>query len=369
MRHLLLIYIIIILLPAGCKKRGTGMQEFPPPEISVHSPVRQDVVYSYEYPAYIEAEQTVELVARVTGFLEEIVFTPGQVVKAGQTLFVIEPRPYIDQVNAAKAQIKSAQAQLAYTQAAYEKMKDAREGNAVSEIDYIRSESDYHTAMAGLQDAQAQLNTARTNLTYCYIKAPFDGRVSRNLVDRANYVGSPLQPTHLATIFKDRQMYIYFNMAYTEYQNLPALDSTVGRDTLAGRVWISDVNRPEKKWSGKIDYSSPDVDLQTGTVNLRAIVQNPEHELLSGMYVKINVPYKKVKDALLIPESSIGTNQSGRFVYIVTPGDSVQFRSVKVGVLTSGGMRHIIGGIAENERYVVEALVNVHPKMKVKPEE
>ena len=115
------------------------------------------------------------------------------------------------------------------------------------------------------------------------------------------------------------------------------------------------------------DYTSPNVDLQTGTVTVRAILENPKEELLSGMYVKIRLPYKVVKDALLIPEASIGTGQAGRYVYLVDENNRVVQQTVKVGVLSNDGMREIVSGVTPDDRYVVEALMNVRPGMTVKP--
>lgn len=362
--------MLLFILLSGChskKQKEATSQQRPVPEIAVNTPVSQDVVYTYEYPAYLEAEQTVNLVARVSGFLEKILYTPGEEVKAGQLLFVIEPKPYIDQVNAAEARVQSAEAQLEYAQASYERMKEAVNTKAISEIDYLQAQSNYNSAQASLQDARAQLNTARINLTYCYIKAPFDGRVTRNLVDQANYVPGSVNPTTLATMYKDRRMYAYFNMAYAEYQNLPPESARMAPNDPLRFLTITDADDPGRQWKGQLDYTSPNVDLQTGTVNIRAIIENPHQELLSGMYVKLHVPYRNVRDALLIPEASIGTNQTGRFVYVVGRDNRIELKQVKVGVLEADGMREIISGIRRDDRYVVDALISVRPGMEVKP--
>lgn len=365
-----LIYLVVVfsLLMGGCKKKA---QEHNPmahtPEVLVNNPIHQDVVYAYEYPAYLEAIQTVNLVARVSGFLEKIQYAPGEFVKAGTLLFVIEPQPYLDQLEAARSQMKSAEANLSYAKAQYEKMKEAMPGRAISEIDFIQAESAYHSAMANLQNAKAQLNLAQTNLSYCYIRAPFDGHVSRNMVDAGNFVGGSVQPVTLATIYRDKVIYAYFNMAYAEFQNLPVLNSKPAANDTTMTISISDATEPQRKWQGKLDYKSPNVDLQTGTVAVRAIVDNPQGELLSGMYVKISVPYKQVNNALLIPEISIGTNQAGRYVYLVDKNEQVVLQPIKVGVLEPNGLREIISGATSDDRYVVEALMSVRPGMKVKP--
>ena len=337
------------------------------PEILVNRPAQHDVVYTYQYPAYLEAVQTVNLVARVSGFLEKMNYIPGVPVKAGQLLFVIEPQPYQDQLKAAQAEMKSTEARLAYARAQYEKMKEAMPSRAISEIDFIQAESDYHSAIANLQNARAQLNTAQTNLNYCYIKAPFDGRVSRNLVDLQNFVGGAVQPVTLATMYKDKYMYAYFNMAYAEFEQIPPVTNPLVSKDSALALTVINAADTSRYWKGELDYTSPNVDLQTGTVTVRAILENPKEELLSGMYVKIRLPYKVVKDALLIPEASIGTGQAGRYVYLVDENNRVVQQTVKVGVLSNDGMREIVSGVTPDDRYVVEALMNVRPGMTVKP--
>ncbi len=369
MKGMMFLMAGVIILAGGCRKKdkekATAAGQVA--EILVNTPITRGITYTYEYPAYLEAIQTVNLVARVSGFLQKMNYIPGVPVKAGQLLFVIEPQPYLDQVKAAEAQLNSAQARLNYAEAQYQKMKEALPGKAISEIDFIQSESNYNTALANLQDARAQLNTARTNLNYCYIKAPFDGRVSRNLVDVQNFVGGSVSPVTLATMYKDKEMFAYFNMAYSEFQNLPPVGNpTVVTDSTV-KLAITDAADPGRRWEGRLDYTSPNVDLETGTVTVRALVDNPKEELLSGMYVKIQVPYRKVDEALLIPETSIGTNQAGRYVYLVDHNDQVVLQTVKVGALEPDGMREILSGVTPKDWYVVNAMINVRPNMKVKP--
>ena len=150
-------------------------------------------------------------------------------------------------------------------------------------------------------------------------------------------------------------------MAYADFMQLPQNSPS------ALPVTIQDVNNPEKTWIASLDYRSPNVDLSTGTITVRAIARNPNGDLLSGMYVKVVVPYKSVPKAIVIPEASISTNQGGRYIYLVTPDDTVEFRQVKVGTLTPDGMREIISGVTTENRYVTKALINIRPGMKIKP--
>ncbi|MFR7808322.1 MAG: efflux RND transporter periplasmic adaptor subunit, partial [Butyricimonas faecihominis] len=271
---------------------------------------------------------------------------------------MIEPQPYKDKVTQAEANVESSKSKLAYTKASYERMQEAVKTKAISEIDYLQAQSDYGEALAAYEEARSQLSLANIDLSYCIVKAPFTGRISRNMVDPGNMVGTDASNSALATIYKDNQMYLYFNMAYPDFARLPKNTPS------ALPVTIQDVNNPEKTWIAALDYSSPNIDLNTGTLNLRAIARNPNGELLSGMYVKVIVPYKSVPKAIVIPESSLGTNQGGRYVYLVGPNDTIVFRQVEVGVLTPDGMREITSGLTLEDRYVTKALINVRPGMK-----
>ena len=345
MKALSIIFVVFLFLLAGCGKSKKQQETAPTPSVAVDHPQLRTVVYTFEYPGYLQAEQTVNLVARVSGYLESYQFTPGQRVREGQTLFVIEPQPYKDKVTQAEANVESSKSKLAYTKASYERMQEAVKTKAISEIDYLQAQSDYGEALAAYEEARSQLSLANIDLSYCIVKAPFTGRISRNMVDPGNMVGTDASNSALATIYKDNQMYLYFNMAYPDFARLPKNTPS------ALPVTIQDVNN----------------DLNTGTLNLRAIARNPNGELLSGMYVKVIVPYKSVPKAIVIPEASLGTNQGGRYVYLVGPDDTIVFRQVEVGVLTPDGMREITSGLTLEDRYVTKALINVRPGMKIKP--
>ena len=198
-------YIILTLIPllAGCgDKKEAARGTMPVPEISVASPVVKDITLTKEYPGYLSSEKTVDLVARVNGTLQTIAYAPGSRVRKGQVLFVIEPTIYQDNVEQAEAELNTARANLEYAQNNYARMLEAVKSDAVSQIQVLQSKSNVATSQAAVSNAEAALNTARTNLGYCTVRAPFDGTVSRNQVDVGSYVGGSLQPVTLATIYK-----------------------------------------------------------------------------------------------------------------------------------------------------------------------
>ena len=204
MKKLMYIFLILPLIMSGCKgKKETERGGMPTPEISVAYPLVQNITLTKDYPGYLTTEQTVNLVARVNGALQSASFTPGTRVKQGQLLFVIEPTIYKDNVTQAEAQLKTALAQLEYARNNYSRMKEALKSDAVSRIQVLQAESNVAEATAAVSNAEATLNTAHTNLGYCYIRAPFNGTVSRSLYDVGSYISGAAQPVTLATIYKD----------------------------------------------------------------------------------------------------------------------------------------------------------------------
>ena len=202
MKKLMYIFLALPIL-TGCKeKKSTGaMGGMPTPEISVTKPIVEDITLKIDYPGYLTTEKTVNLVARVNGTLQSTSYVAGGRVKQGQLLFVIEPTLYKDQVEQAEAELKTAQAQLEYARNNYSRMKEAVKSDAVSQIQVLQAEASVKEGVAAVSNAEAALSTARTNLGYCYVRAPFDGTISKATVDIGSYVGGSFQPVTLATIY------------------------------------------------------------------------------------------------------------------------------------------------------------------------
>ncbi len=351
-----LLILLSLLLVVGCKEAPKTAANLA--KITVAYPEKRNITYRFEYPGYLQSEQTVDLIARVQGYLQEVKFQPGEVVKEGQVLFVIEPKPYEDQVKTAEANLETAKASLKLAITSNERTKEAGKTNAVSELDVIKAQTTLDQAKASVASAEAQLSTAKTNLSYCYVKAPFTGRVTRNLVDKGNMVGG--QAT-LASMYKDTKLFVYFNVEDSKY----LIGFTKENEFKLDNVEIRFDEIPNKVYKGKLDYMSPTVDLTTGTINVRAVVDNKGGELRNGLYTKIRVPYKEVQDALLIPEGAIGTDQSGRYIYTVNDSSVVEYRSVKVGELQEDSMREIVEGLKANERFVTKGIIRVRDGQKI----
>ena len=306
--------------------------------------------------------------ARVSGTITQINYKPGQRVRKGDLLFVIEPQTYIDEVEQAQASLREGQANLAYLKANYERTKEAIKANAVSQIQLIEAQANYEQAVATLKNYDAALTTSKTNLSYCYIRAPFAGTVSNYTYDVGNYVSGSSAPT-LATIYKDDKMYVYFNVADIQYLNMAVSkdrEKPQSMAELSDLIVIPDAQDDMPNFSAKLDYFAPNIDLSTGTINMRGEIDNPGTLLKDGLYVKVILPYESKSDAILVPDASIGTDQLGRYVYLVNDSNKVVYQRVDVGQLLDT-YRVINSGVEAGDRYVTTALLKVRPGMVIDP--
>lgn len=367
MKKLMYIFLVLSVL-TGCKeKKDAGaMKRMPTLAISVAKPIVKDITLTKDYPGYLTTEKTVNLVARVNGTLQSVSYAPGGRVKKGQLLFVIEPTLYNDKVAQAEAELKTAQAQLEYARNNYSRMKEAVKSDAVSQIQVLQSESSVTEGVAAVSNAEAALSTARTNLGYCYVRAPFDGTISKSTVDIGSYVGGSLQPVTLATIYKDDQMYAYFNVADNQWLEMSMNNQQPTKD-LPKKIMVQLGKEGTESYPATLDYLSPNVDLNTGTLMVRANFDNPQGVLKSGLYVSITLPYGEADHAILVKEASIGTDQLGKFLYAVNDSDIVHYRHIEIGQLINDTLRQVLGGLSPQERYVTEALMKVRDGMKIKP--
>ncbi len=228
MKKIMIAFAWTVCVLTACDKNKPSQTEMQALPVDVAKPLVENVTLTKDYPGYLEAESTVDLVGRVNGTLQSKNFAPGSRVRQGQVLFVIEPTLYENSVKQAEAELKTAKANLEYAVSSYQRMKEAIKSDAVSRIQYLQAESHVAACEAAVSNAEAALKTARTNLSYCYVKAPCDGVVDVSAYSVGAYIGGALQPVKLATVYKDNRMYSYFNIADNQYltyelaQRLPA---------------------------------------------------------------------------------------------------------------------------------------------------
>ena len=361
--------VLFGLLLVGCGKKE-ATQSMEALSIEVAKPVVRDVVLTRDYPGYLTADVELDIVGRVNGTLLSKNYASGQPVKKGQILFVIDPTLYENAVKQAEAALKNAKANLDYAKSSYERMKEAIKSDAVSRIQFVQAESNVESCEAAVSNAEAELKTARTNLSYCYVRSPIDGVADLAEFSDGAYISGAGNPVKLTTIYKADKMYSYFDISDNQYLTFELLrDANTKIPQTEHEVTLRVGADGTKTWQGKLNYLSPSFSLSTGTMRLRAELDNPNGILKPGLYVSVTLPYAMQEKALLIDNASIGTDQLGKYVYVVNDSNVVSTRPIEIGQLVDDGMRIVTSGLSSDERYVTKALMKVRQGMKISPVE
>ena len=362
-------YLIALfgVLLSGCGKKETSatMEALP---VEVAKPLVKNVTLTRDYPGYLTAETSVDIVGRVNGTLLSKLYPSGQRVKKGQTLFVVDPTLYQNAVKQAEAALKTAKANLDYARSNYERMKEAIKSDAVSRIQLVQAESNVQIYEAAVSNAEAELKTARVNLSYCYIKSPIDGIADLAEYSDGAYISGEGNPVKMTTVYQDSKLYSYFDISdnqYLAFELLRAADTKIPEADHSVTLRVGADG--SKTWQGKLNYLSPSFSLSTGTMRLRAELENPDGVLKPGLYVSVTLPYATAEKAILVDNASIGTNQLGKFLYVVNDSNVVNTRHIELGQLVDDGMRIVISGLSPDERYVTKALMKVRQGMKIQP--
>ncbi len=361
MNRTLLLLPLTALVLTSCQEKNTFAPP-PPPQVTVQMPVIQDVTLYETFPGRVDNKDSVELTARVQGFLEKIHFEDGAMVKKGDLLFSIEKENYEAAVNAAKASVAQAEAGLSLAKAALSRKQRAFETQAVSELDVLTAEAEVQQAEAALQTANANLEQAELNLSYTEIYAPMDGVIDRSTVSEGNLVGS-MGSSDLAMLVRTDPMQVYFSM--DERRLLPKLrqiaDSKMTLEEMPD-VSLALADGELYEHTGRIDFADNVVNANTGTLDVRAEFPNPQSILIGGMFARVRLPIP-VEQAMLIPEISIQRDLSGPFVYILDDTGTVQSAYVKLGSQVEEE-RVILEGLQKNDRVVVKGIQRVRPGVK-----
>lgn len=303
------------------------------------------------------------------GFLQSISYQDGAFVKQGTTLFTIEPETYKLKLEQAQAAEAGAQASLRQAESDFKRQSDLVSRQVVSQATLEQSTSSRDNAQANLQQAQVNTRIAALNYSYTNVTAPFDGVVSARLVSIGELVGAS-SPTQLATIVQLSPIYVNFNVNEQDVLRIRAAAAAKGltsKDLKETPIEVglqTEIGFPHQ---GKLDYAAPTVNQSTGTLAVRGILSNADRVLLPGYFVRVRVPLDQQKDALLIPDVALGSDQAGRYVLVVNKENVVEQRKVQTGPL-EGELRVIEGGLKPDDRVVIAGLLRAIPGQKVDPQ-
>ena len=403
---------LLALVAAGCKREAPATAQAPPPvEVVVATPIKKSIVEWDEYVGRFDAVDFVEVRARVSGYLQSIHFVEGQVVKEGDLLCIIDPRPYTAELNQAKAQVVEARANLAqstarlaearalrakaeagldYDRSRLERSKKLLPANTITQEEFDQQKSELLEAEADVEGAKAQIETANAamatanaaiataqsaveiaelNLEYTRVIAPITGRVSRRDVTEGNLIsGGSLQSTLLTTIVSLDPIHCYFDadeQSFLKYTRLAKEGKRQSSRDAKNPVYVALGDEkngfPHK---GHMDFVDNRMDPNTGTMRGRAIFTNSDLTLTPGLFARIRLPGSGKYDAVLVPDSAIGNDQSEKFVFVVDANKTIQRQLIEIGPISSG-LRVVRKGLTGSERIVLRGLQRIRPGLAV----
>jgi RND family efflux transporter MFP subunit len=359
--------IVVVVVGAlafvGCRAKNAFVQP-PRPEVTVAKPDRRDVTVFLGAAGRVEARDSVEIRARVSGFLESVLFVDGQLVKEGQQLFQIEPEPYEAAVAAAQANLSSAHASREIAQTNYDRRVQAFETKAVSEIDVLTAKADLDSAEASVLAAEAALTQAEIDLSYTRVMSPVAGRAARRLVSAGNLVGGTTS-TLLTTVVVQDPIHVYFNVS--ERILVPKLGSlaNLSEEDLdrAPEVFVELADGSRYPEAGLIDFIDNRADATTGTVTVRAEFPNKEGGLLPGLYGRVLIP-DETEDAIIVPDLAVQRDIGGTYVLVVNSENKVESIYVELGAKVDAD-RIITSGLTGDENVIVNGLQRARPGIEV----
>jgi multidrug efflux system membrane fusion protein len=362
----------------GCGSTTPPVAETPPPPVSVSQPVVREVIDHDDYEGRIAAVKEVEVRARVRGHLKTVNFQDGQMVKEGELLYEIDPRPYEASLDAAKAQKASADASLELAKVEYARTAQLVKSSAVSETELQVWKAKEGTAAAEVQKALAAIAQAKLDVDFTKVVAPITGKAGRTQVTMGNLVNAGGGETLLTTIVSVDPMYVYFDVderALLRYREHFRKSMEGGKNANGAEPSVKDLKIPvqvalegEENYphKGVIDFADNRVNPSTGTIQVRGVLPNPEHILDVGMRARVRVPVSDPHKALMITERAVGTDQGRKFVYVVNDQNVAERRDIKLGRL-SDGLQVVQDGLKPEDWVIVNGIQRVRDGAKVDP--
>jgi multidrug efflux system membrane fusion protein len=361
--------ISLALFLAAC---GQGTPPAPPaPAVTVAAPVRQKLVDRDEYVGRFVAVDAVEIRARVSGYLEKVHFTDGQLVKAGDLLFTLDQRPFRASLDQAKADLARAKSQVDLSAADLARAETLLQQKTIAEALYDQRVQAKRAADAALQSAEAALKTAELNLEFTELRAPVSGRIGDRRVSPGNLVTGTItgSTTLLATVVSMDPIRFEFTFDEASYLRYQRIARDAGKADDRGTklpVELRLLDEKEFQHKGTIDFVDNVIDTSSGTIRGRGVFENANALFTPGMFARIRVPGSPEYEALLVPDAAIGTEQIRKFVYVVDGENTVRQKYIELGSL-QGRMRVVRSGIEPGDRVVVNGLMRARAGVKVTP--
>jgi len=351
-------FLASVVLMASCS-RPAAKTAPPPLKVAVVEPERRSVLEYENLPGRVDAIEDVDVKARVTGYLTKIHFKEGSEVKTGDQLYTIDPREYQAEADAAAAAWQQAEAKLAQTKSDYVRAQQLSRSTVIAKQELETRGSDVLQAEAQVRSAQANWNRAKLNLDFTDVRSPIDGKISRTRITTGNLVNDG---ETLTTVISQDPVYVYMEAPERVILRWDKLVRDASQQGLTRRVKVAVglLNEEGFPREGQVDFSDNELNTGTGTLQLRAILPNPDRSLRVGLYARARISLDQPRETLLVPERAVGIDQGQRFVYIVGEGNKVEYRKVLVGQIYDGKLS-VLDGLAPEDRVITEGLQMLRP--------
>ena len=367
-----LLSLVLLLTLTACDGDKQQAAAPPPPPVTVATPIQKTVTEWDEYVGRFEAVDSVDVRARVSGYIESIHFTDGQIVTKDQLLYVIDQRPFEIAVQQAEASLAQAQTLVQLTENEFQRAKPLVRKGTISQSTFDERLQAVQGARASVRVAEATLAAARLDLAYTEVHAPVSGRISRRLVSEGSLVtGGSENATLLTNISSMDPIYFYFDIpesAYLKYTRLSQAGSRPSSREHPNTVSIALLDEQKFLHEGVMNFVGNVIDQNSGTISGRALLPNPDNLFIPGLFGKVRLPGSGAYEALLVPDTIIGSDQSQKFVMAVDDKSVAQFRPVTLGPIVEG-LRVIRTGIDPDDKLIINGLLRARPGAPVTPQE
>ena len=360
-----LVVALLVIALAGCGKpqqpQGGGM---PPPAVSVAEVLIQNITPWDEFSGRIEAKETVEIRPRVAGVIDAVRYREGEDVKKGEVLFVIDQRSFRAELARAQAAVARAEAQVVLAKGESARARKLFDSKVFSKQDYDQRIAAETQAEADVHAAEAAVRLASLNLEYTEVRAPIDGRTGRALVTKGNLVSSDPTPDLLTTLVSIDPVYVYFDVDEQTFLGYKAAGDAQGKR----RVSIGLSDEKDFPHAGTVDFVDNQLDPATGTIRMRAVIANPDHALIPGLFARVKLLGTADRSMVLVDDRAILTDQDRKYVYVLGPENRAMRRNIDIG-RTIGGLRIVLGGLKAGDKVIVYGLQKIFfPGMPVNPQ-
>ncbi len=368
-----LITATALLFLSACDKQANqqGGGGFPPPSVSVADVIVRDIVPWDEFNGRIEAQEIIDIRPRVGGVIQKVAYREGDIVKKGGLLFVIDQEPFRAELEVAEAELVRARAQANLARVERGRSKNLYERNLVSEGEYDQSVATEAQSNANVRSAEANLSLARLNLDYTEIRSPITGRTGRALVTKGNLVSSDPTPDVLMNIVSLDPVYVYFDsdeLSYLRYSKNAQQSAAAGNKNKASSVLVGLSDEEGFPREGYVDFVNNQADPNTGTVRLRAVLENKDNRLIPGLFARVKLLGLNAEQVVLIDDRAILTDQDRKFVYTLGPENAALRRDISLGRSVEG-LRIVSAGLAKGDQVIVHAVQKeFFPNMTVSPQ-